>query len=62
MFIASMAGECWVVVLLIYNTETIQIMNIAVVVKWQGSGFGKSHVQYAISEATAGSSNSNCYW
>ncbi|WP_407701132.1 hypothetical protein [Viridibacillus arvi] len=47
---------------MIYNTETIQIMNIAVVVKWQGSGFGKSHVQYAISEATAGSSNSNCYW
>ncbi|ETT82943.1 GNAT family N-acetyltransferase [Viridibacillus sp. FSL R5-0477] len=54
-YIASMAGEdVGVVVLLIHNTEAIDIMNIAVVGKWQGQGFGKSLIQHVISEATAG--------
>ncbi|WP_430353491.1 hypothetical protein [Viridibacillus arvi] len=33
------------VVLLIYNTKTIQIMTIAVAGKCQGHGFGKSLIQ-----------------
>lgn len=61
-YIASMAGEdVGVVVLLIHNTVSIDIMNIAVVGKWQRQGFGKSLIQHVRSNSRWLSSNSNCY-